>query len=73
MTRWRPIPAAATLLLLGAGEAHAYIDLGTGSYVVQVVLASLLGIGFAVKAYWQRLRGLFDRRRVRDDDSRPGD
>jgi hypothetical protein len=54
--------------LLGPGDALAYIDLGTGSYVFQVIIASLLGAAFAVKAYWERIRAFFGRRRREDDD-----
>jgi hypothetical protein len=35
--------------------AHAYLDLGTGSYLTQLVIASLLGGLVAIKAYWQKL------------------
>lgn len=63
-----PGAAAVALVLLGAVEAHAYIDLGTGSYVFQVAVASLLGGLFALKAYWAKIRDLFGRRRDRRDD-----
>ncbi len=36
--------------------AHAYLDLTTGSYVVQVVVASALGAVFAVKTYWNNIK-----------------
>ena len=36
--------------------AHAYLDLTTGSYVVQVVVASALGVLFAVKTYWNNIK-----------------
>jgi hypothetical protein len=68
-------PAVGTLVLLviagqllGPRDALAYIDLGTGSYVFQVIIASLLGAAFAVKAYWERIRAFFGRRRREDDD-----
>jgi hypothetical protein len=32
--------------------AHAYLDPGTGSYAVQVGLASLVGALFSVKMFW---------------------
>jgi hypothetical protein len=45
--------------------ASAYIDPGTGSYVVQLLLAGLLGALFALKVFWRRvvgfLRGRFQR------------
>jgi hypothetical protein len=69
-------PAAGTLVtaamvaqFLGPGEALAYIDLGTGSYVFQVLVASILGAAFAVRAYWERIRAFFSRRPREDDDS----
>lgn len=64
-----PGAGAALLVLLGAIEAYAYIDLGTGSYVFQVVVASLLGGLFVLKAYWAKIRDLFGRRRHRRDDA----
>jgi hypothetical protein len=40
----------------------AYVDPGTGSFLLQMVLAGALGAVFTVKAYWARLRGLLLRR-----------
>lgn len=37
-------------------SAHAYLDPGTGSFVIQAVVASFLGIAFTVKTYWQQLK-----------------
>ena len=42
--------------VLGATDAHAYLDPGTGSYVLQLVLAALLGAAFAVKVFWLRIK-----------------
>ena len=63
------VVAAIVLQLLGPGDALAYIDLGTGSYVFQVLIASVLGVAFAVRAYWERIRAFFSRRRREGDDS----
>jgi hypothetical protein len=54
--------------ILGPGDALAYIDLGTGSYLFQVVIASVLGAAFAMRAYWDRIRAFFGRRPREDDD-----
>jgi len=48
---------AAILLLVSARHAHAYIDPGSGSYIVQLLLAGLLGAGVAVRIYWKRIKG----------------
>ena len=36
--------------------AHAYIDAGSGSYVLQMLMAGLLGLAFTIKLSWQRLK-----------------
>ena len=49
----------------------AYIDPGTGSYVLQLAIAGALGASVAIKHYWQRLRGLLSRKpRPTLDDAR---
>lgn len=35
--------------------AHAYLNPGSGSYLAQLVIASLLGGVFALKAYWKQI------------------
>jgi len=49
------------LLLASTGTAYAYVDPGTGSYVIQLLIAGLAGIAFAIKIYWGRIKGLFSR------------
>jgi hypothetical protein len=46
----------AALLLLAPTAAHAYLDPGTGSYVLQMIIAGLLGAAFAIKMYWLRIK-----------------
>lgn len=55
------IPCGLLLVLILAGPARAYLDPGSGSYLLQVALAGLFGALFALKLYWQRLRGFFSR------------
>jgi len=37
-------------------KAHAYLDPGTGSYILQIVLATIVGIGFVIKLSWRRIK-----------------
>lgn len=37
---------------------HAYLDPGTGSYLFQLLIAGLVGLLFAVKVYWRRIKSL---------------
>ncbi len=39
-------------------NAYAYIDLGSGSYVFQLIIASLLGLLFTIKIYWKKIVNL---------------
>ena len=47
---------ALVLLIVFTRPAHAYIDPGSGSYMLQISLALLLAAVYTLKAYWQRLR-----------------
>jgi ABC-type thiamin/hydroxymethylpyrimidine transport system permease subunit len=54
--------AALTLgLWLVPANASAYIDPGTGSLVVQAVVAALVTVGFLARSFWSRLVGVFRR------------
>ncbi len=44
----------AFLLTVQIESAHAYIDLGTGSFLLQMLLASAFAFLFMIKAYWRR-------------------
>jgi hypothetical protein len=63
-----------TLLLLTLPSiAHAYLDPGTGSYVVQLLIGTVLGGLFAVGMFWRRVVASFKRlfkRGSKDDGSR---
>ena len=47
------------LLLLMFTDAVAYLDPGTGSMLLQVILGGIAAIGVAIKLYWHRLRATF--------------
>jgi hypothetical protein len=46
---------SSAALLLFPALAYGYLDSGSGSYMIQVALALLLGAGFAVRAFWGRI------------------
>jgi hypothetical protein len=60
------------LLLLVAlpGVAHAYIDPGTGSLVLQGLIASLAAAAVVIRGYWYRIKAFF-RRDTKPDDPAP--
>lgn len=40
-------------------RCYAYLDMGTGGYFLQIILAGFLASIFFIKAYWNRLTVLF--------------
>jgi hypothetical protein len=67
------VAAVLVAAALSPSRACAYLDPGTGSYVVQVVIAALVGSGFALKIFWRRIADFFRRhfsRRDTDDTGR---
>ncbi|MEZ4218763.1 MAG: hypothetical protein R3E88_19990 [Myxococcota bacterium] len=59
--RRRRAVAALVLVaaLLVASPAAAYIDPGTGSMLVQALVAGVAGAALATKTYWRRIRAFF--------------
>ncbi len=60
--------ALATVALLLAAPAHAYIDPGTGSLLVQGLIAAVVGIGVAVKLFWHKIKAVVTGKPVELDD-----
>jgi hypothetical protein len=39
--------------------AHAYLDPGTTSYILQMLVAALVGGAFVIKLFWTRITAFF--------------
>ena len=46
----------AILLLMIAPSAFAYLDPGTGSMLLQVILGGIAAVGVALKLFWHKIR-----------------
>jgi hypothetical protein len=49
---------AMTAVGVSTSSAHAYLDPGTGSIILQVLLGGIAGLGLALKLYWNKLLSL---------------
>ena len=58
----------ASGLLLTASPAQAYIDPGTGSFLIQGIIAAVVGIGVAVKLFWHKIKAAVTGKSVDIDD-----
>lgn len=67
----RAAVAVATLagVLTSATPAYAYLDPGTGSMLLQLVLGGVAGALIVGKLYWQRLKDFVLRRQTPEPDS----
>ena len=43
--------------ILKSGDA--YLDPGSGSFILQLLIASLVGAAFIIKTYWRRINTFF--------------
>jgi hypothetical protein len=41
------------------GHPVLYLDPGSGSFLIQLLLAAALGLGVAVKVYWSKIKSIF--------------
>jgi len=51
----------AVMCLMPLRHAHAYVDPGSGSYILQLLVAAFFGALFAVRVFWARIKGLWNR------------
>jgi len=61
---------AATMgALLTPGSAHAYLDPGTGSIVLQALIGGIVAAAAFARIYWRRIKNFIFRRssRARSD------
>jgi hypothetical protein len=49
--------------------AHAYIDPGTGSALIQGLIAATAAVGITLKLYWHRIVAFIGRRKSKESPS----
>lgn len=40
-----------------------YLDPGSGSFIIQMILAGFLGIAVAIRIYWKKILAFFNKRK----------
>jgi hypothetical protein len=50
---------ASVWLALPNGTAQAYLDPGSGSFIIQVLIAALAGALLTLRVFWDRIIGFF--------------
>lgn len=47
-----------------------YIDPGSGSYILQMIIAAVLGVSFFFKNFWYNIKGFFTGKKVKKEDEK---
>jgi hypothetical protein len=54
------------VLFLVPSDAYAYLDPGSGSFIIQIILAGIMGLMLMAKIYWKKIRGFFGKETIED-------
>jgi hypothetical protein len=54
--------------MLKSAPAFAYIDPGTGSFLVQGIIAAVIGVGVTGKLFWAKIKAFLTGKPIEDDD-----
>lgn len=54
--------------ILDLTKTFAYLDPGSGSMLLQLVLAALLGTGVLIRSQWKKIKTLFSRKHSKEDE-----
>jgi hypothetical protein len=46
----------------------AYLDPGSGSYILQILLGALLGAAFIIRVYWRKIKSFFRRQPAAEEE-----
>lgn len=61
---------ASVAALIGiTTEAHAYLDPGTGSIILQATVAAVASSLFAIKMYWLKLKAMLGMKTAASENS----
>jgi hypothetical protein len=54
--------AVLWLLVMSERQLFAYVDPGSGSMLLQLLLGGVAGVAVAIRMYWHRVRSFFGSR-----------
>jgi hypothetical protein len=56
------------LFIFTPNISWAYLDPGTGSFIIQVVVATVVGAAVTIKMYWKKLINFFTGKKEEDEE-----
>jgi hypothetical protein len=58
----------ASHLLFALAAPEPYLDPGSGSILLQLLLAAIIGVGLVVRTQWAKIKSLFKGKDVSEED-----
>ena len=50
---------AVLAIAMFPASAYAYIDPGSGSYIIQILIAGIMAGALSIKMFWNRIKAMF--------------
>jgi len=72
MTHTNLALSIALIFFCTTGNAYAYLDPGTGSIIIQGLIAAIAGGLFTIRLYWQKIKNFFSKEVDNADEERAG-
>jgi hypothetical protein len=63
-----PLISPLIALILPMIGIRAYLDPGSGSFILQILIATLVGSVFLIKVYWKKIKAFFKKTPSDSDD-----
>ena len=57
------------VLFTTLGSSNKYLDPGSGSFLIQILIAALLGVAVVFRSYWAKLWGMLTGKKKKDSDA----
>ena len=70
MKNIRALTVVLLVVLMAEARVDAYLDPGSGSMLVQLLLGGVAGAAVIIKLGWERFRGMFRSSRARERETK---
>lgn len=57
-----------TIISLPLFRPHEYLDPGSGSFLIQLLIGGLVAVGFGVRMFWGKIKAFFTRKNASTED-----
>jgi hypothetical protein len=60
------LTSISLLICIFHTSAHAYIDPGVGSIILQAIIGAIAATSLTIKIYWQKIKSFFKKNKNKD-------